>query len=141
MVIDPFATHVLRCILTLLSPALDSTVNATSHSSNLRSKKSTKWKNKQAPLISIFGDKQQFDIEENFNPPQAWASLPGAILSAFTTGQGGNEIRSLAISAAASPTLQACSVLYRVYPCKDSNFSLWLVLSLLSEFLPLQNLS
>src|ERR1700761_6937010 len=123
MVIDPFATHVLRCILTLLKPTLAFTVNTASHSSNLRSKKSTKWKNKQAPLNSIFGAKPQLDIEQDFNPPQAWASLPGAMLSAFVTGQAGNEIRSLAINAAASPTLQACSMLHRVCPCKESNFS------------------
>ena len=102
---DPFASHVLRSILLLLSP---SETNVSQHSS-VRSKKSAAWKAKQGPLKSMFSSDETTQTSSSFNlvPPTFGATSRRFVELAKQT-MDANEIRALAANKVASPVLQVC---------------------------------
>ncbi|KAF9268292.1 hypothetical protein L218DRAFT_918805 [Marasmius fiardii PR-910] len=107
LVMDPFASHVIRVLLSLLS--------GSQPSSNLRSKKSSAWKSKQGNLKSLFSDRADRDSKGKSTAPdhqRRLSKLPaefGGMSRRFVMKirqeLGGNEVRALAASDVASPCL------------------------------------
>ncbi|KDQ29289.1 hypothetical protein PLEOSDRAFT_1092908 [Pleurotus ostreatus PC15] len=105
LVMDDFASHVVRALLLLLYPnAIPSQLH-----SNLRSRKSTAWKAKQGPLKSVFSDT---DMNSNSsgtkqkNVPKEFLAVARRFVEALSVELSDNEVRALAANKVASPVLQ-----------------------------------
>jgi len=99
---DPFASHVVRSLLTLLCPTV------ATDDENVRSKKSATWKAKQGEMKSIFQDKGKGKESSS-----SWSRAPpefNAMARRFIEGIqqkfGENEVRAMAADRVASPGLQ-----------------------------------
>ncbi|KAJ7162618.1 armadillo-type protein [Mycena crocata] len=104
LVMDPFASHVIRALLLLLSP--NSMASNEASQNAMRSKKSAAWKAKQGPLKSVFkdGDKRK-DLPVN-DPPEAFTKAARRFIEVVRSELDENETRALAANKVASPTLQ-----------------------------------
>ena len=108
LITDPFASHVVRSLLVLLSPTLSAN---DSFSSSLRSKKSQKWKAKQGDMTSMF----MKDIKGKGKEPSISAIPPSfgeaarRLVESVRQKLNDNEVRALAANKAASPTLKVSS--------------------------------
>ncbi|KDQ64985.1 hypothetical protein JAAARDRAFT_28650 [Jaapia argillacea MUCL 33604] len=105
LVANPFASHVLRALLLLLSPS--SSITPTS--SAVRSKKSAAWKTKQGPMKSLFvpdGEKESNQNQRKVNTPKEFAEAAGKIVMTINNELGENEVRALGADKVASPVLQ-----------------------------------
>ncbi|KAF5357660.1 hypothetical protein D9758_007464 [Tetrapyrgos nigripes] len=106
LIMDPFASHVIRALLALLCPTASSTANNSSPAS-MRSKKSSAWKAKQGQLKSVFDAKGKGKEKEG----QIRKTLPEfqnqarAFVDTLRKELGDNEIRALAADKVASPCL------------------------------------
>ncbi|EAU82466.1 hypothetical protein CC1G_08217 [Coprinopsis cinerea okayama7 len=102
LVLDPFASHVLRALFLLLSP------NTAAEEDNiLRSKKSSAWKAKQGSMKSLFADnkgKQKEDTRRSV--PAEFTNMSRRFIQELRTNLSGNEVRAMAASKVASPTLK-----------------------------------
>jgi nucleolar protein 9 len=106
---DPFASHVIRALLLLLSPTLSSSDKSTSNSySTLRSKKSAAWKARQAPMKNVFAlNKSKVSDTSNLrSTPQQFRAAAVSFVRILREELGENEIRALAADKVASPVLQ-----------------------------------
>lgn len=103
---DPFASHVIRALLLLLSPSLHSSHNSTikSHTS-VRSKKSAAWKARQAPMKNVFAGNKSKESETP-NVPKQFHEAAANFVHILRKNLGENEIRVLAADKVASPVLQ-----------------------------------
>ncbi|KAJ6510238.1 armadillo-type protein [Mycena vitilis] len=101
LVMNPFASHVIRALLLLLSPNLATSQETAQHV--MRSKKSAAWKARQGPLKSVFKDG---DNKADFTPPDAFTEAARKFVEVVRRELGGNETRALAADKVASPTLQ-----------------------------------
>ncbi|RXW16432.1 hypothetical protein EST38_g9415 [Candolleomyces aberdarensis] len=100
LIIDPFASHVLRAILLLLSPSSASTEEA------LRSKKSSSWKAKQGAMKSVFEEKGKGRADGQKIVPPQFSELSRRFVQQLQESHDGNEIRAMAASSVASPCLK-----------------------------------
>jgi nucleolar protein 9 len=111
LILDPFASHVIRSLLLLLSFSKESALPA------LRSKKSTAWKTKQGPMRSLFVDGKGKEKEVSTQrAPTVFRQLARRVVEVLRAELSGNEVRALAANNVASPVLQVC--FYQVWPEK-----------------------
>ncbi|KAJ7667611.1 armadillo-type protein [Mycena polygramma] len=101
LVMNPFASHVIRALLLLLSPNLAASQETAQHA--MRSKKSAAWKARQGPLKSVFKDG---DNKADFTPPDSFTEAARKFVQVVRRELDGNETRALAADKVASPTLQ-----------------------------------
>ncbi|KAJ7725102.1 armadillo-type protein [Mycena metata] len=105
LVMNPFASHVIRALLLLLSPNLATSQETAQHT--MRSKKSAAWKAKQGPLKSVFNDSQGSGADAvDHAPPEVFTHAACKFVEALRSALGDNETRALAADKVASPTLQ-----------------------------------
>ncbi|KAJ7638452.1 armadillo-type protein [Roridomyces roridus] len=97
LVMDPFASHVIRALLLLLSP------NSSQETAPVRSKKSASWKAKQGALKSVF---KEADAGASTAPPEVFTGTARRFVEIIRNELGANETRALAADKVASPTLQ-----------------------------------
>lgn len=106
---DPFASHVIRALLLLLSPLTHTSNDSSKSHSNVRSKKSAAWKARQAPMKNVFADPKG-KAAEGTNPthstPKAFKKAAGNFVRILREELGANEVRALAADKVASPVLQ-----------------------------------
>jgi nucleolar protein 9 len=106
LVMDPFASHVLRALLLLLSP----TSSAASHKaqSNMRSKKSSAWKARQGAMKSVFADNKSHDRVDSSTRavPNEFHEAAIRFVHVLKSELSDNEVRALAANKTASPLLQ-----------------------------------
>ncbi|KAF7978355.1 hypothetical protein HWV62_1005 [Athelia sp. TMB] len=109
LIMDPFASHVIRALLLLLSPLTHTSNDSSKCHSNVRSKKSAAWKARQAPMKSVFAD-HKGKAAEGTNPahstPKAFKKAAGNFVRILREELGANEVRALAADKVASPVLQ-----------------------------------
>ncbi|KAI1793004.1 ARM repeat-containing protein [Ganoderma leucocontextum] len=131
LIMDPFASHVVRALLLLLAsdvlPTEDEANGAPSRSAfAVRSKKSATYKARQGTMKSVFatenGDKGQVKIAQR--TPKEFRKAAINILSTLTDQLGGNEVRALAANQVASPVLQILLELEAAYGQSDQPGSL-----------------
>ncbi|KAG0698851.1 armadillo-type protein [Suillus ampliporus] len=105
LVMDPFASHVLRALLLLLSPSS----SAASHKaeSNMRSKKSSAWKARQGTMKSVFADNKSQHVNSNRSVPKEFHDAAVRFVHTIKSELSDNEVRALAADKVASPLLQA----------------------------------
>ena len=106
---DPFASHVIRALLLLLSPLTHTSNDSSKSHSNVRSKKSAAWKARQAPMKNVFAD-HKGKATEGANPatstPKAFRKAAANFVRILREELGANEVRALAADKVASPVLQ-----------------------------------
>ncbi|KAG1753166.1 armadillo-type protein [Suillus lakei] len=105
LVMDPFASHVLRALLLLLSPSS----SAASHKaqSNMRSKKSSVWKARQGTMKSVFADNKGCDhVNSTRSVPKEFHEAATKFVRVLKSELSNNEVRALAANKVASPLLQ-----------------------------------
>ncbi|KAL5527088.1 hypothetical protein ACEPAG_5879 [Sanghuangporus baumii] len=110
LIMDPFASHVLRALFLLLCPSLPSASDA---SSILRSKKSAKHRARQGPMKSILTDNaEQDDNVDGKGKAKAVSAYPAEFKSAarrfvkkVLDELNDNEVRALAADKVACPVL------------------------------------
>ncbi|KAL5508549.1 NOP9 [Sanghuangporus vaninii] len=110
LIMDPFASHVLRALFLLLCPSLPSASDA---SSILRSKKSAKHRARQGPMKSILTDNgEQDDNVDGKGKGKAILAYPAEFETAarrfvrkVRDKLNDNEVRALAADKAACPVL------------------------------------
>jgi nucleolar protein 9 len=105
---DAFASHVIRALLTLLSPRL---FPAEHSSSMIRSKKSAVWKSHQGPMKSVFAkDLQGTDRQSSASKaPPDFTNMARRFVDKLRDDLDANEVRALAANQFASPVLQVTS--------------------------------
>ncbi|KAK2464918.1 hypothetical protein APHAL10511_002994 [Amanita phalloides] len=105
LIMDPYASHVIRSLLVLLTPALST--NEPSPTSSLRSKKSQRWKAKQGAMTSVFAN-EKGKREESSVPavPSSFGKAARRFVESLRRELSDNEVRALAASKAASPALK-----------------------------------
>ena len=107
LIMDPFASHVLRSLLLLLCPTI---LPEDSARKSLRSKKSMSWKAKQGQMKSVFSnDKGKETLPSISLVPESFRNAADQFLRTMRDGLGANEVRALAANKAASPVLQVSS--------------------------------
>ncbi|TCD70472.1 Nucleolar protein 9 [Steccherinum ochraceum] len=105
LVLDSFASHVVRALLSLLAPSLDP--QSQHGQSNIRSKKSAAFKAKQGPLKSVFTANDPAATAAGTSlRPDKFKELIRRFVVDIRTKLGENEIRALAASQVASPVLK-----------------------------------
>ncbi|KAI8985005.1 ARM repeat-containing protein [Trametes punicea] len=129
LILDPFASHVIRAFLLLLAPDVLGPVddaNGGSRSGNfaVRSKKSAAWKARQGSMKSVFteGDAQQQKATRS--TPKEFREAASRFVSTLREQLGENEVRALAANQAASPVLQMLVELEAAYGQSDVPASL-----------------
>ncbi|EPQ59516.1 ARM repeat-containing protein [Gloeophyllum trabeum ATCC 11539] len=101
LIMDPFASHVLRALLLLLFPAS----LPSDHQKTLRSKKSAAWKSKHVGTMkSVFGENG--GTEEVHSVPPSFIAMAVKFVEVLQDELGPNEVRALAADKVASPVLQ-----------------------------------
>ncbi|KAF8632424.1 hypothetical protein AX17_004865 [Amanita inopinata Kibby_2008] len=104
LIMDPFASHVVRSLLLLLTPNLASD---DSPNSSLRSKKSSHWKAKQGTMKSVFTDEKGKGKESAVSSvPAEFRQMARRFVKTLRAELGDNEIRAFAASKVASPALK-----------------------------------
>jgi len=110
---DPFGSHVVRSMLTLLDPSL--ATHGSARSVLVRSKRSATWKAKQGPMKSVLNKGKGREFSNSSYPP-AFNEMAAQFLNVLRTELGENEIRAMAANKAASPSLQVREVLLTICP-------------------------
>ncbi|XP_006459728.1 hypothetical protein AGABI2DRAFT_202089 [Agaricus bisporus var. bisporus H97] len=98
-IMDPFASHVIRSLLVLLSPNL-------ANESLVRSKKSAAWKAKQGSMKSVFEKDKGREPVKQLQAPSEFHQMTKQFLEVLKSGLDENEIRAMAASKVASPGLK-----------------------------------
>ncbi|KAG6833595.1 hypothetical protein H0H87_004222 [Tephrocybe sp. NHM501043] len=105
LIMDPFASHVVRALLALLSPNISA--SSIAGQGAMRSKKSAAWKAKQGPMKSVFADEKGKGKEVAAQlRPAKFQALARRLVHVLRTELGENEVRALAANQVASPGLQ-----------------------------------
>ncbi|CAL1702092.1 unnamed protein product [Somion occarium] len=105
LVMDPFASHVLRALLSLLCPTIFPPES--SHKpSTMRSKKSAAYKAKQGPLKSVFTNDAESQLVGQTIVPNEFSSIAAQFVTTLRDRLDENEVRVLAANQVASPVLQ-----------------------------------
>src|SRR5882757_2642607 len=109
---DPFASHVVRSLLLLLSPNLSASHSRENSHFIVRSKKSAAWKAKQGVMKSVFVDETGRDgkgkekEKESVGVPPDFSLMARRIIEVFKSQINENEVRAMAASKVACPGLQ-----------------------------------
>ncbi|KAF8164817.1 armadillo-type protein [Crassisporium funariophilum] len=104
-IMDPFASHVIRSLLLLLSPNLAASED--SSQSAVRSKRSAAWKSKQGQMKSVFKDEKGKGKETVMRAiPPEFRQMARRFVEVFRSQNGENEVRAMAASKVACPGLQ-----------------------------------
>ncbi|EDR04892.1 uncharacterized protein LACBIDRAFT_303745 [Laccaria bicolor S238N-H82] len=108
LIMDPFASHVMRSLLLLLSPTLSSSSSSEDDSSAVRSKKSAAWKAKQGPMKSVFSNSNEGKGKSIplKSAPLEFTEMARRFVQVFRDQLGENEVRAMAASKVAGPGLQ-----------------------------------
>ena len=112
LIMDPFASHVVRALLLLLGSDVlpienDANGDASKSAFAVRSKKSATYKARQGSMKSVFaenGDQRQ--VKATKRTPKEFRKAAINIVSTLRDQLGGNEVRALAANQVASPVLQ-----------------------------------
>ncbi|PPQ90881.1 hypothetical protein CVT25_007351, partial [Psilocybe cyanescens] len=108
LIMDPFASHVIRSLLLLLSPNLSGSEE--SSQSAVRSKKSAAWKAKQGQMKSVFsssdGKGKGKGKETMKTAPAEFRQMARRFVEAVREHLDDNETRAMAASKVACPGLQ-----------------------------------
>ncbi|KAF5320668.1 hypothetical protein D9619_001195 [Psilocybe cf. subviscida] len=104
LIMDPFASHVVRSLLLLLSPNLS--VGEEHPKSAIRSKKSAAWKARQGQMKSVFADDKGKGKETIRNTPSEFRKMAQRFVDAVKEQIGDNETRAMAANKVACPGLQ-----------------------------------
>jgi len=102
MLLDPFASHVVRALFILLDPHLSKV--ADQQLSTVRSKRSAGFKARQGAMLSVFDDgpgKLHHRLA-----PDAFLSTAKRMLSKIREDLSPTEVRALAVNKVAAPTLK-----------------------------------
>jgi nucleolar protein 9 len=102
MLLDPFASHIVRALFILLDPTLSKL--ADEQSSAIRSKRSAGFKAKQGAMLSVF-DSEAGKMHHR-RVPDVFHSTAKQMLSNIRQALSPTEIRALAANKVAAPTLQ-----------------------------------
>jgi len=102
MLLDPFASHVVRALFILLHPHLSNL--ADQQSSAVRSKRSAGFKAKQGAMLSVFDD--EAGKLHHRKAPDAFLSTAKLMLSNIREALSPTEVRALAANKVAAPTLK-----------------------------------
>ena len=117
---DPFASHVVRSLLLLLSPNLSKSATHENSQFAVRSKKSAAWKAKQGVMKSVFDNDTKGDVKgkgkekekESDGVPPDFSQMASRIIEVFKSQISENEVRAMAASKVACPGLQVCVYFY-----------------------------
>lgn len=127
LIMDPFASHVVRALLILLAPDVFSTEDAQSgpgkSGSALRSKKSAAYKARQGSMKSVF-TADQGQSKPAKSVPKEFRNAATRILTSLRDQLGENEVRALGANQVASPVLQMLLELEAAFNLADSPGSL-----------------
>ncbi len=102
MLLDPFASHVVRALFILLDPHLSKCANQ--QSSAVRSKRSAGFKARQGAMLSVFDD--DAGKLHHRQAPDTFLSTAKRMLSGIRQSLSPTEIRALAVNKVAAPTLK-----------------------------------
>lgn len=116
LILDPFASHVIRALLLLLSPELTLHLPGKIQGhSTIRSKKSSVYKAKQGSLTSVFTSSEPAGMSVGLRSrPADFKLLVKSFVTNLRRYLDGNEIRALAANQVASPVLQVRVFYYRL---------------------------
>ncbi|KAG8218314.1 armadillo-type protein, partial [Butyriboletus roseoflavus] len=104
LIMDPFASHVLRSLLLLLCPTV---LPEDSARKSVRSKKSMSWKAKHGDMKSVFSNDKSKETRTLSGPvPSSFRDAANQFLRILSDGLDANEVRALAANKVASPLLQ-----------------------------------
>jgi nucleolar protein 9 len=103
---DPFASHVIRALLLLLSPSMQHNNSIARSHSTLRSKKSAAWKARQAPMKNVFTESKGKMSETSNIELKQFREAAAKFVRVLREDLGANEVRALAADKVASPVLQ-----------------------------------
>lgn len=110
MLLDPFASHVVRALFILLNPHLSRLADL--QSSAIRSKRSAGFKAKQGTMLSVFDD--EAGSLHDRRVPDTFPSTARRLLSNTRQALSPTEIRALAANKVAAPTLKVHTrIIYR----------------------------
>ncbi|KAF9474932.1 hypothetical protein BDN70DRAFT_884318 [Pholiota conissans] len=104
LVMDPFASHVVRSLLLLLSPNLSSSEE--SLQSAVRSKKSAAWKARQGKMKSVFSEDKGKGKEILRSTPPEFRQMARKFVEIVRDQLDENETRAMAANKVACPGLQ-----------------------------------
>ena len=107
LIMDQFASHVVRALFLLLCPHLFQSDAPHKSQSFVRSRKSAAWKARQGSLKSIFDDApEKGRVSKEGGGPPTFRELARRYVMMLRTTLGANEVRSLAANKVACPVLQ-----------------------------------
>ncbi len=107
-VTHPYASHVIRSLLLLLSPNVADSEDA---QSSVRSKKSVAWKAKQGQMKSVFDEGKGKGVPTSSEScPQEFHNMARRLLQAVRDQMDENEIRAMAANKVACPMLKVCLI-------------------------------
>ncbi|RPD62032.1 ARM repeat-containing protein [Lentinus tigrinus ALCF2SS1-7] len=127
LIMDPFASHVVRALFLLLAPDVLGSLNDTPGKSAtaVRSKKSAAYKARQGSMKSVFTDSQADGHSKAFrSTPKEFRKAAIGFVNALREQLGENEVRALAANQVASPVLQMLLELEAAYGQADQPGSL-----------------
>ncbi|KAI0751271.1 ARM repeat-containing protein [Daedaleopsis nitida] len=129
LIMDPFASHVVRALLILLAPtafdAGEDHVGAAKSEFAVRSKKSAAYKARQGSMKSVFAqEEEQSKVKTTKRAPKEFKKAALTFVDALREQLGENEVRSLAANQVASPVLQMLLELEAAFDQADSPGSL-----------------
>ena len=102
MLLDPFATHVVRALFILLNPHLSKLADQQGFA--VRSKRSAGFKAKQGSMLSVFdGEVEKLHHRQ---VPDAFLSMAKRMLPNIRRALSPTEVRALAVNKVAAPTLK-----------------------------------
>ncbi|KAE9386228.1 ARM repeat-containing protein [Gymnopus androsaceus JB14] len=105
LVMDPFASHVIRALLGLLCPTSKRSSSNENSRGAVRSKKSAHWKARQGPLSSVFAAKGKGKEATGHEISPEFRSMSRTFIETIRNNLGDNEVRALAADKVASPCL------------------------------------
>lgn len=109
LIIDPFASHVLRAILLLLSPS-----SSTEDDRTLRSKRSSSWKAKQGSMKSVFEEKGKGKADSQKAVPPQFTEMARRFVEHLRSSLDENETRVTGANSVAGPCLKVRYTYYSV---------------------------
>ncbi|KAI0662958.1 ARM repeat-containing protein [Cubamyces menziesii] len=127
LILDPFASHVIRALLSLLAPdVLGPVDDGTFHNSTfaVRSKKSAAYKARQGPMKSVFAEAGAQQQKVTRTTPKEFRKVAKSFVSSLRDQLGENEVRALAANQVASPVLQMLLELEAAFHMSDTPGSL-----------------
>ncbi|KAH9894177.1 ARM repeat-containing protein [Cubamyces lactineus] len=127
LILDPFASHVIRALLLLLAPDVlgivdDQTARPSAFA--VRSKKSAAYKARQGPMKSVFAEADARQQKTTRTTPKEFRKVAKGFVSALRDQLGENEVRALAANQVASPVLQMLLELEAAFHMSDAPGSL-----------------